>query len=257
MKRVVLVLLALVLSAGIASAQVCEHQKTLKIGHRGARALVDENTMESLMKGVELGVDSVEFDIQRTKDGVFVLMHDPKVDRTTDGKGLVSSMTLAEVKKLKTKSGYTLPTLEEVLAALKPTKVGIILDIKLNDPKSIPDVYALVEKYGLVERTVFETSSPKVAKAIEKFNPELVSAIYPVLQFLANFYAEKYNIDIISLNYNFANPHEIKMAHKNNRKIVVWTVDDAAKIVKFQKAKVDGIMTDDPNLFSKGCGCGK
>jgi len=262
MKKITLALALAIMFAGVsAQAQIWSQSKTLRIGHRGARGLVDENTIESLKKAIEIGVDNLEFDIQRTKDGVFILMHDPTVDRTTTGSGAVSSMTIDELKKIKTKGGYAIPTLEETLALLKPENVGIILDIKYPDPKCIPAVYALVEKYGMVERTVFETSYPKVAKAIEQFNPELVSAIYPVWPPSAYYYAKKYKMDCVSLYYPFANRLEIKRAERAGFKVVVWTVNKSNKIKYFQdKLKVDGIMTDDPNLFKQteqGCGCGK
>jgi glycerophosphoryl diester phosphodiesterase len=244
-----------------AQAQVWKQSTTLRIGHRGARGLVDENTLESFKKAIEIGVDDVEFDIQRTKDGVFVIMHDQTVDRTTDGHGAIKDMTVAEFKKLKTKSGFTPPTLEETLAYLKTTNVGVILDIKYPDPKCIPAVYALVEKYGLVSRTVFETSYPKVGEAIEKFNPDLVSALYPAWPPSALYYAKKYKMDCVSIYYPFATPLYRKLAEKNGFKFVVWTVDKEKQIKYFEnKLHVDGIMTDDPNLFKSadsGCGCGK
>lgn len=252
MKKVLGIIVAMVLfAAGVsAQAQIWKNGGTLKIGHRGARALVDENTLESLKQAIEIGVDTVEFDIQRTKDGVFVVIHDPTVDRTLNGKGLVSSMTLAEFKQLKTASGFTPPTLEEVFQYLKPLSVGIILDIKVNDSKCIPAVYAVVDKYGLVNRTVFETTSPKVGKAIEEFKPELVSAIYPAWPPSALMIAKKYKMDCISIYYPFASHLYRKMAEKQGIKFVVWTVNKPKTIDRFEnKLKVDGIMTDDPNLF--------
>ena len=264
MKKVFsIVALLVLLAAGLsAQAQVWKQGETLRIGHRGTRALVDENTLESMKKAIEIGVDDVEFDIQRTKDGIFVVMHDPTVDRTTNGHGAISSMTLAEFQALKTTSGYTPPTLEQVLAYLKTTNAGIILDIKYPDPKCIPDVYAIVDKFGLVSRTVFETTSPKVGKAIEEFKPELVSAIYPAWPPSALMTAKKYKMDCVSIYYPFASKLYLKMAQKHGIKFVVWTVDKAKTIERFEKMGVDGIMTDDPNLFKQVSGtkcksCGK
>jgi len=251
MRRRLAVIWALVLFFAFgARAGVWKEGKTLHIGHRGARALVDENTLESLLKAIELGVDMVEFDIQRTKDGVYVLMHDPTVDRTTNGTGRVDEMTLEEFKKLKTKSGYTPPTLEEVFKALKPYDVGMILDIKVKDPNCIPEIYELVEKYGLDDRVIYESSYPKVAKAIEKFNPELISSIYPAIPHLALLYAQAYHLDSISLFWPSATPLYVKIAQKQGYKVMVWTVNKKKWIKWFgNKLKVDGIMTDDPNLF--------
>jgi len=263
MKKIIVLICALVLTAGFsAQARVWQEGKCLKIGHRGTRALVDENTLESIKKAVEMGVDAVEFDIQRTKDGVYVIMHDETVDRTTNGSGRVDEMTLEEFQKLKTASGYTPPTLEAVLEYLKTTDVGIIMDIKCKKPDAIPDIYAIVERLGLSERVVYETSYPKVAKAIEEFNPELISAIYPAWPPSAFSYAKKYKLDCVSLYYPFANKLAVDKARKNGYKIVVWTVNKPKLIQKFRDdLKVDGIMTDDPGQFNAGtndsCGCGK
>ncbi len=242
--------LAVLLVAFNLRAGLWKSSGTLHIGHRGARALVDENTLESLLKAVELGVDMVEFDIQRTRDGVYVLMHDPTVDRTTNGSGRVDEMTLKEFKKLKTKSGYTPPTLEEVFQALKPLGVSMILDIKVKDPDCIPDIYQLVEKYGLGDRVVYESSYPKIAKAIEKFKPELVSAIYPAWPRSAFWFAQAYGLDCVSLYWPFAGPLYVKIAQDNGYKVMVWTINKKKWIKWFEnKLKVDGIMTDDPRLF--------
>jgi len=259
MKNLGLIFLGIFLWISLnANAQVWKEGKPLYIAHRGARALVDENTIEALKKAIEIGVDAVEFDIQRTKDGVYVLLHDSTVNRTTNGKGKIAEMELAEFKKLKTKSGYTLPTLEETLAFLKETEVGIILDIKVKDPNCISEIHSLAEKYGLVERSVFESSYPKVAKAIEEFKPELLSAIYPPWPPSAYHYAKKYNLDCVSLFYPFANSWEVERAKKAGFKVVVWTVNKPKLIKRFEeKRKVDGIMTDDPRLFevNNNCGC--
>lgn len=213
------------------------------------------------MKAMEMGVDTLEFDLQRTQDRVLVLMHDETVDRTTDGTGRVDEMTLEQFKLLKTDSGYTAPSLEEVFQTVQDKKVGIILDIKVLKADAVPEIYALVEKYGLGDRVVYETSYPKIAKAIEEFNPDLISAIYPAWPPLAFYYAKKYHLDCVSIYYPFANSLAVKKAQKNGYKYVVWTVDKEDLIDKFEKLKVDGIMTDDPALFKNSsensCGCKK
>jgi len=222
---------------------------TKKIGHRGARAISDENTMESLRLAVELGVDMLEFDIQRTSDDVFVLMHDVTVDRTTDGSGKVRDMTLEEFKELTTDMGYTPPALEEVLAWLQMNSVVFILDFKITDPDEARDLIELVERYGLLERAVFESPSPKVAGMVEDIRPDVVTAVYPVNMFAMRYYLYKYDIDIASYNYLFANPLEIALVRHMDKSVIVWTVNSRGMIDWFERLEVDGIMTDDPNLF--------
>jgi glycerophosphoryl diester phosphodiesterase len=243
-----LTVVAVLFLAFIGSAAWAE-EGMLKIGHRGARGLSDENTLESLKLAVELGVDCLEFDIHRTSDGVFVLMHDDTVDRTTDGTGRVDEMTVEEFKKLKTGRGYTPPTFEEVLDWLNTNNVEFIIDNKITDPEIAKQLIGLVESKGLVSRAIFESPEPKVAGMIEKMRPDLVTAVYPTNMLGMRYYLKKYGIDYASYYYPFANPLEVKLAQQMGHKVMVWTVDKPAYIKWFEKMGVNGIMTDDPNLF--------
>jgi len=87
----------------------------LKIGHRGARAYEPENTLRSFQKAIELGVDAVELDVRKTKDNEIVVIHNADVNKTTNGNGLVSELSLEDIKRFVTEKGEKIPTLEEVL----------------------------------------------------------------------------------------------------------------------------------------------
>lgn len=93
------------------------------VGHRGAPEIAPENTVRSFRAAVELGVDFVEMDVRLTGDGHAVILHDKAVDRTTDGRGALEGMRLAEVRELDAGEGEKVPTLEEALAAAKPSRV--------------------------------------------------------------------------------------------------------------------------------------
>ena len=87
----------------------------LRIGHRGARAYAPENTLASFKKAIEIGVDAVELDVRKTKDNQLVVIHDADVKRTTDGEGLVSELSLAQIKGFSAEGGEKIPTLAEAL----------------------------------------------------------------------------------------------------------------------------------------------
>ncbi len=104
------------------------------VGHRGTVKFAPENTIPAFLKAIELGADLLEMDVRETKDSVLVIMHDDKVDRTTNGTGRVAEMTLAEIKALDAGSwfgddfkGVKVPTFREVLAAIRG--------------KALPDIY--------------------------------------------------------------------------------------------------------------------
>ena len=252
MKKLVMVMAAC-LWAFSAGAVSYPPDRPSYIGHRGARGLADENTLESLKLAVDLGVDMLEFDIQRTRDGVFVLMHDETVDRTTNGHGRVDQMTLAEFKKLKTKSGFTPPTLEEVLEWLTTNTVYFMIDFKIPDPEAAKELITLVERHGLLNRAIFESPEPKIAGMIEKLRPEVETALYPTKMLLMRYYIKKYNIDDASYYYPFANPLEIMLVKKSGKRVIVWTVDSRIWIQWFKRQKVNGIISDNPRLFRPKC----
>ncbi|MEM2795626.1 MAG: glycerophosphodiester phosphodiesterase family protein, partial [Thermofilaceae archaeon] len=89
------------------------------VAHRGASGYEPENTLRSVRKALEMGVDAVEVDVRLSRDGVPVVIHDETVDRTTNGSGRVSDMTLKELKRLDAGAGEQIPLLEEVLEVVK------------------------------------------------------------------------------------------------------------------------------------------
>lgn len=113
--------------------QTPDENYVLVVAHRGDWRNAPENSILAIQGAAAMGVDIVEIDVQQTKDSVLVLMHDKTIDRTTDGKGLVSSYTLEEIKKFHLKNGlqrpthHTIPTLEEAMMAAKG-KVAVNLD---------------------------------------------------------------------------------------------------------------------------------
>lgn len=119
----------LLFAAGILSVNTVRAQVTMPVkglcAHRGSMTLYPENTIPAFLEAIYQGAQMIEFDLQLTKDSVLVIMHDARVDRTTDGKGWVSEMTLAEIKQLdagvkhpKHPAGVKVPTFEETLAIM-------------------------------------------------------------------------------------------------------------------------------------------
>lgn len=129
------------------------------IAHRGFHVDVPENTIESLRKAIELGVDYVEVDIRTTLEGVPVVMHDANLERTTDGKGKVSAMSTIDFRNLKIKgTEISPPTFSSFLMEAKG-KINLYLDIKEADPEKI---ISLLDKYQMRERVVIYCSPQQI-----------------------------------------------------------------------------------------------
>ena len=106
------------------------NQTPLVIGHRGAKGHLAENTLPSIAKAIELGVDGVEIDIFRCASGELVVFHDKTLDKLTNTTGYIEQLTLDSIQKIEVLNGFTIPTLEEVLDLIRGR---VFLNIELKD----------------------------------------------------------------------------------------------------------------------------
>ena len=218
----------------------------LKIGHRGARAYEPENTLRSFKKALEFGVGAVELDVRRTKDDEIVVIHDAKVDRTTNGEGLVSELTLEEIKQFVTEKGEKIPTLEEALDFLD-RKVKILIELKETGFEE--KVLSLVHEKGLVKNVAFvsflEEALRKVRELDDKIETGLIyvrhkNPIKAALELKANY--------LLPL-YRFTHTSNVQKAHDNGLKVIVWTINKREEVSEYVKKGVDGIASDRPDIL--------
>ena len=154
-------------------------KKVLVVSHRGNWRSAPENSLAAIDSAIVMKIDAVEIDVRKTKDGHLVLMHDNSVDRTTNGKGKVANLTLAEIKslKLKDKDGrlteHTIPTLEEAMLVAKD-KIMVNLDKAYS---IFPQVYEVLERTGTANMVIMKGSAP-VAKLKKEFSQYLDKVIY-------------------------------------------------------------------------------
>jgi len=219
----------------------------LKIGHRGARAYEPENTLRSFTKAIELGVDAVELDARRTREGEVVVIHDAKVDKTTNGKGLVSDLTLNEIKQLVTDKGERIPTLDEALDFLD-RKVKIAIELKETGLEK--KVLDLVHEKGLERNVIIVSFLEEALRKVRELDDEVdIGLIYvrhrnPIkaaLDLGANY--------LLSL-YRFTHTANVKKAHENGLKVIVWTINKQEEVLEYVKKGVDGIASDRPDILN-------
>lgn len=146
--------------------------------HRGDWRNAPENSLRAFIYAADMGVDFVELDLAKTKDGELVIMHDGTIDRTTDGKGQPADYTLAELRKFRLRSGMTyltnnhIPTFREVMMALKGRPVKINLD------KSFPyyrEAYAILKETGTLNQALFK--SGETYQKLSQTYPDLLDHI--------------------------------------------------------------------------------
>jgi glycerophosphoryl diester phosphodiesterase len=144
------------------------------IGHMGSCGDRPGNTLAGIRRAIEAKANVAEIDVRTTKDGVLVFLHDPEVDRTTDGKGKVADLTLAEIKKLDAGAkfdpkfkGERVPTLREVLE-LANGKIGVMIDLKEENLAYAKSITEAVRTFGEPKRLVLGIRSIKHANSFRK-----------------------------------------------------------------------------------------
>ncbi len=218
----------------------------IKVGHRGARAYEPENTLRSFKKAIELGVDAVELDIRRTKDNEIVVMHDADVKRTTNGTGLVSELSLEEIKNLTSEKGEKIPTLEEALDCLDK-KVKTFIELKEAGYEE--QVLELIKKKDLERNVVLVSFLEDALKEIRELDKNIETGL---------IYAKHKNplkaaVDLkaqwLLAFYRFTHTANVQKAHENGLKVIVWTVNTPEEVAEMAKKDVDGIASDKPDIL--------
>ncbi|HBO44064.1 MAG TPA: hypothetical protein DD670_09050, partial [Planctomycetaceae bacterium] len=232
------------------------------IAHRGYSAVGPENTLASIDRAIRAGACGAECDVRISKDGHIVAMHDASVDRTTDGKGDVADLTLAELRGLdagswkhKKFAGERVPTLDEILAKHKGTDCLAVVEIKVDDITE--RVVQAIRDADMLEEAAIISFNAEVIREAREIEPRLPSAwLYgdrlggtpsERADWLAHQAAE-YKTNILDLGYSLLS-REI-VAELKQRNIVVWvyTVNDPAVMEALMRWGVEGITTDRPDV---------
>jgi glycerophosphoryl diester phosphodiesterase len=218
----------------------------LKVGHRGARAYEPENTLSSFKKAMELGVDAVELDVRKTKDGQFVVIHDADVKRTTNGKGLVSELTLKEIQSLSTEKGEKIPTLEEALGCLGK-KVRVFIELKETGIEE--QVLAVVNKKALKKSVVIVSFLEDALHKIRELDAEVETGLIYAKHKNPLKAALELKAQWLLAFYRFTHTANVQKAHENGLKVIVWTVNTPEEVAEMVKKGVDGVSSDKPDIL--------
>jgi glycerophosphoryl diester phosphodiesterase len=221
----------------------------LRIGHRGAAGHEPENTLRGFEAAVALGVDMVELDVYICASGEIVVIHDETVDRTTDGSGAVSELTLRELKALDAGKGERIPTLDEVFSRLRG-RVGV--NIELKGPGTAEPVH---EFLGRLPASVWGGDNVLVTS----FDWDMLGRMRELsseTRLGPLVYEDTDRVMVVAeqLCAYSVNPYHLKMgealieeAHELGIRVYPWTVDDPVDIRRVLYLGVDGVISNYPD----------
>ena len=228
--------------------------RTLIFGHRGAMADAPQNTLASFQLAIDQGADGVELDVQLSQDGHIVVVHDFSVEATTDGRGEVSALALADLKQLDAGlwfaaefAGECIPTLDEVFAAFaNQLYFNVELKSRFDEDSALEAVVAdCIRRHGLAGQTIVSSFDPRLLQRFRKLCPEVMMGYLHVPGRSAALMDEVPHEarhpwhDSIDADY-------MRWARASGYLVNAWTVNDTNRACALKKLGVNGIITDSP-----------
>lgn len=239
----------------------------LVLAHRGANKVAPQNTLPAFEKALEFMADGLETDVHLSKDGHIVICHNYTIDETSNGKGLVSEMTLSQLKAFDFGSyfgnefkGVTLPTLPELLDI---TKEMSLINIEIKPPKTdcdlVKKVVEEIHNYGIVENSIVSCFDPECIRLVKEIDSNVKTGLLYEDDQLGNeimtFGVAKY---CSQLKADAAHPHRKLITHKevlelHNLGIAVnpWTVNLEEEIIRLTQWGCDALISDVPDYCKK------
>lgn len=246
-------------------------RKPLVFAHRGASGRLPENTIPAFQLAADMGVDGLELDIHSTVDGVLVTAHDEKLDRISDGHGLLREKRWAEVRQADAgywfsadnnttfpcrKQGYTLPALEEMFERFGHLRLNI--DIKQREPSIVEPFVTLIRRFGLEQNVMVGSFYDETLAAFRQFAPDIPTSASPSevrrfvmltmagLSRLMRTKAYAFQVPETHGRWRIVSPRSVRSLQRLGLHVHVWTVNDEADMRRLVDWGVDGIMSDYP-----------
>lgn len=232
------------------------------LGHRGIAARYPENTLPSFEAAIRLGVDLIEFDVNVTKDGELVVIHDNTIDRTSDHSGRTRDYTLAELKtfdfsyRFPAFAGVTIPTLREVLTLAAGARETLLLNVEIKDMyhDTVDRTVAMLHEFGLQERSVIACFDAEIIRYTKKAHPEMRCQGFPGRD-MDNFTEDTYECMFgmgIPIHAKDRSEQDVKqdILFARERGILAWLyVADTPESVRYcVSLDCDNITGNDPEV---------
>ena len=234
--------------------------KTNVWAHRGASAYAPENTLSAFEQAVNMKADGIELDVQLTKDGTIVVIHDETLHRVSGASGWVKDYDYDELRKINVNKHFPeygiqhIPTLEEVYRLMKPTNLTINVELKTGVVfyQGLEEsTLELKEKMGMQERVIYSSFNHYTIQKIHRLNPSAQTGIlYQDGWIGAAAYAENvvHSDALHPALYNVQYPDFFEECRKHQLKVHVWTVNEEKYMRMLCDYQADAIITNDPKL---------
>jgi len=226
--------------------------KTIMVAHRGAQLIAPENTITAFRFAMKKGFKAIECDVQLTKDGRLVIIHDETVDRTTNGKGWVSTLTANQISGLSIEGTEHIPFLDEVInEVVTRNKAKLIIEIKADTPlhskkvasalahyiNKLPNetcLYIEVHSFWYEALRLFTIMSPSIVTAAiinGGFTGEEIVSI-----------AASTHSNGVSLGYEFLSSKTVRQCHKSKLFVDTWAIPDGTVLKRLKPMSVNAVV---------------
>lgn len=235
-----------------------EDQVTKVFAYRGASGYAPENTLEAFALAGEQGAQGIELDVQLTKDGEVVVIHDETIDRVSTGKGAVRDYTLEELRSFsfhnhkKEYEGVQIPTLREVLEQVKPGGMEVNIELKTGIywyPGLEEKTVELVKAAGMENRVIYSSFNHYSVQKILELDAEAETA-YLYSDVLLNVENYAKNTGVCGLHpavYHLKMADFLESYRRSGLKVRVWTVNDEADMRQFIEKDLEAVITNYPD----------
>jgi glycerophosphoryl diester phosphodiesterase len=236
--------------------------RPLTIAHRGHSIALPENTLEAYRRAIELGVDMIECDVNRTKDGELVMIHDWTLDRTTTASGRVEEVTLDEIRSLDAGSRFDrsyanvrIPTTAETLDLAREAGILMCFEVKGETPahfkrvaEQLVDLFVAKDALGWAFMSSYDHDALAAAKAKVPelmLAPERLPDDVPAVVEEAVRQAEALGAEVIQNHWRYVTTELVDGLHDRGIGIWTWPTTEDEGIIRSLDAGVDGVMGDD------------
>lgn len=229
----------------------------LAVAHRGASAYEPENTLRAFRRAIELGADMSELDVHLSKDGHLIVMHNATVEQTTNGRGAIADMTLAELKQLDAGKGEKIPTLQEAVDLVRGQN-GLYIELK-GEGTSEPVVNLLrANRFTDRRQVIVGSFKPWLVQAVKELAPEiatslLVGPVYPAETLIEMTRAARTDYVHLCWENRAPEPHKLltpellRALRAAGLGIVLWHEERPSELKVLRTLDVDAICSNTPD----------